>query len=126
MADAAMIERRSATRRRTIIGGLIEQPGTRGTMSCMVRDLSPAGARLEFHNTGTVGDRFALVMPQKGRRAEARVVWRTFGEAGVAFDGPLATVGPDMLTQQEVERSRVSEARRHALEATLAQLSRTA
>ncbi|HRJ68031.1 MAG TPA: PilZ domain-containing protein [Beijerinckiaceae bacterium] len=81
-----MQDARQQARLKTYIGARIEQPYPLGTMNCIVRDLSTGGARIAFHNTASVVNRFTLVMPCKGRRVAARVVWRNFGEAGVAFE----------------------------------------
>ena len=79
-----MQEKRKSPRKKTFLGGTLEFSGT-STMSCLVRNLSAAGARVEFHNTSAMSCRLTLVIPQKDMRQEARIIWRNFGAAGVEF-----------------------------------------
>lgn len=120
-----MQERRSNQRMKTYIGGRIEQTHPLGSMDCIVREISPGGARIAFHNTSTVADRFTLVLPRKDRSIPASIAWRRFGEAGVRFDpaqsDALAHIAlPTVSTE---EKLRASEAKRRELQARLDRLN---
>ena len=123
-----MQNQRAHARHKTYIGARIEQPHGLGTMNCIIRNLSPDGACLEFHNTATVVDRFVLVVPSRDRRLAARIVWRAFGEAGVTFETALpdsaAVRGQSTISADE--RLRASEAERRALKAKLADMNEMA
>ena len=116
-----MQNQRARDRLKTYIGARIEQPHGLGTMNCIVRNMSPDGACLEFHNTATVVDRFVLVVPSRDRRCTARVAWRAFGAAGVAFETsqPDSDAGSGLPTLSADDRLRTSEAARRALQARL-------
>lgn len=54
--------------------------------TCIVKDISAAGARLLLPEAGDVPDRFHLSLDPSGDRWPCRVVWRQIGEVGVAFN----------------------------------------
>jgi hypothetical protein len=55
-------------------------------MDCLIRDISPTGARLELSGAATIPDRFTLLVPQTGKTFEATIKWRRGDEVGVAFE----------------------------------------
>lgn len=123
-----MQNQRQHVRTKTYIGARIEQPHPLGTVDCIVRDLSAAGARIAFDSSATVVDRFTLVMPGKDRRVAACIVRRGYGEAGVAFQevSPDAERPYDLPSVTTEERLRASEARRRILQARLDRLDELA
>jgi hypothetical protein len=85
VADEDGQERRSTPRQRTLKGGKIVFNAGRSVISCTVRSLSPAGARLTVASVVGIPDAFELqVMAEKPR--PCRVVWRAAAELGVAFE----------------------------------------
>ena len=80
-----MVEKRKATRSRTLLGGVIAFNNCESTMDCQVRNLSADGAKVTFSNTAVVPDQFDLKISRKERSFRTRMIWRKLNEAGVAF-----------------------------------------
>ena len=60
-------------------------------MSCIVRNISPAGAAIDVENPAFVPQRFRLVMAKDSSVRECRVIWIQKGRIGLAFlDGQPA------------------------------------
>ena len=81
-----MTERRRHPRPRTYIGAQIVFNQRRSVLDCLVRNLSQAGARLEFTNAALVPEAFDLVMPYREQTHQVRVRWRSRDVAGVALE----------------------------------------
>ncbi len=77
------MEKRRADRTRVLKAGMIEFPG--GAFSCMVRNLSEAGAALDVPSPSGIPDHFTLVIPTEGSRFSCYRVWRKDRRIGVAF-----------------------------------------
>ncbi len=80
-----MHERRKSIRKRTILGGVIAFNRRCSSMNCVLRNLSPEGAKVVFDNTATVPDEFDLSINQQKRSLRARVIWRRVDQAGLMF-----------------------------------------
>lgn len=80
-----MEDRRRESRQRSYLGAQLQFGNRTQTLDCLVRNITPHGARIEFHNSATLPGRFTMVIPQKGTRHDARIVWRGFEAAGVEF-----------------------------------------
>jgi hypothetical protein len=79
-----MSERRTESRRRTLLGGRLAADRLT-TRDCLVRDLTVQGARLKCRTTG-LGDDVTLEIPSiDGFRRDARIVWRRLEDCGVVF-----------------------------------------
>jgi len=114
-----MFERRKSIRSRTYLGGVIAFNRRASTMNCDVRNLSPAGAKVVFTNTGVIPDQFDLTIARKERSFRVRMVWRGLNEAGVAFLKEYIPIGPvplewakrlrDSKTENAVLRQRISQ-----------------
>lgn len=79
-------ERRLAPRRNTMIDAIIVFDGGRRYMTCIIRDLSEGGAKLEVEKVIGVPNSFDLIAP--GHRPHScRVAWRALKEIGVQFVG---------------------------------------
>jgi len=116
-----MVEKRKATRSRTLLGGVIAFNNRASTMDCQVRNLSAGGAKVKFTNTAVVPDQFDLQIARKERSFRARMVWRAPNEAGVAF---LSEYNNDVPVPLELARQlRECEAEKTALRKRVAQLS---
>jgi hypothetical protein len=57
----------------------------RSVLDCLIRDISPYGARLIFSDTVTTPDVLDLYIPQKEQTLRTHVIWRHGQEMGVAF-----------------------------------------
>ena len=114
-----MAERRKSVRNRTYLGGVIAFNDRASTMDCLIRNLSPDGARLSFYEVQTLPDQFELTITRRNHSYPARIAWRGPTEAGVTFyedrNAPIPL--------EWVRRLRQSEAENAALRQRIAQLS---
>ena len=88
------LERRRAARQKSLLRGTIPFNNRRSILDCVIRDISPYGARLIFADTVTVPDVFQLNIPQKGQTLRAHIIWRHGNEVGVAFAQHAQVEGP--------------------------------
>jgi hypothetical protein len=91
-----MGERRRAARQRTFKAAKIEL-NRDGAARCMVRNLSPTGAFLEFGTPTDLPDKFVLVILSNHAQRNCEVVWRQRNRIGIAFTGPefSGSITPD-------------------------------
>ena len=54
-------------------------------MSCVVRNISPAGAAIDVDNPAFVPQRFRLVMAKDSSVRDCRVIWIQKNQIGLAF-----------------------------------------
>src|SRR3954470_16157138 len=79
------VERRRITRQKSFLRGSIHFNNRRSVVDCLVRDISPYGARLIFSDAVTTPDVLELYIPQKEQTLRVNVIWRHGQEVGVAF-----------------------------------------
>jgi PilZ domain len=79
-----MDEKRTVERHRLLKAGTIEFGG--GAITCMVRNMSNAGAALDVASPLGVPDHFTLVFDSDGLHMPCHVVWRRLKRIGVVFD----------------------------------------
>jgi len=81
-------ERRDEARGRAIRGAKIVFNNKQSVLDCVIRDISGTGARLRVDGAATLPERFLLRLPAREGVVErpVRVVWRSVGDVGVAFD----------------------------------------
>src|SRR6187402_3209103 len=116
-----MVEKRKASRSRTLLGGVIAFNKRASTMDCQVRNLSAGGAKVTFSNTAVVPDQFDLKIARKERSFQVRTIWRAPNEIGVVF---LSEYNQDVPIPFEwAKRLRDCEAEKAALRKRIAQLS---
>jgi hypothetical protein len=115
-----MNDRRRSSRLRSYLGGRIDF-GWNSAMDCLVRNLSPEGAKLLFTNTLAVGDTFDLAIPQHGRTRRVRVAWRKPDEMGVRFLDAQAR--SNVVPIETARRIRTLEAEKAALQRRLTELA---
>jgi PilZ domain len=78
-------ERRKTSRQRSFLRGMVHFNNQRSVLDCLIRDISPYGARLVFSDTVTIPDVLELYIPQKEQTLRVHVVWRHGEEVGVMF-----------------------------------------
>ena len=83
-------ERRKHTRTSSYLGGRVAFNHLYATTDCLIRNISPEGCRLVFHAPTALPAHFVLSIPTREQAINARLVWRTEKEAGVAFEVPEA------------------------------------
>jgi hypothetical protein len=79
-----MVEKRNEQRHRLLKTGTIKFGGS--AITCMVRNMSIAGAALDVTSPDAVPEHFTLVFDSEGRHMACHVVWRKEKRVGVAFD----------------------------------------
>jgi hypothetical protein len=87
------VERRKATRQKSFLRGTVHFNNRRSALDCLIRDISPYGARLIFSGSVTLPDVVELHIPQKEHTSRAHVIWRHGQEVGVAFAQHVALDG---------------------------------
>jgi len=79
------VERRRTARQKSFLRGMIYFNNRRNAVDCLIRDISPYGARLIFSDSVTTPDVLELYIPQKEQTLRAHVIWRHGQEVGAAF-----------------------------------------
>ena len=77
-------DRRKLPRHRTFKGGTISSASVAG-ITCVVRNLSAAGAMLEVESEAGIPDEFTLVIKPEYLKRTCRVIWRSAQRIGVHF-----------------------------------------
>jgi PilZ domain len=80
-----MDERRRSAREPTYLLGVIYSNHGRDALSCVIRDYSYEGARIEIFDPINVPDELELHIPQRNRLVHATVRWRHGNKIGLAF-----------------------------------------
>jgi hypothetical protein len=78
-------ERRRIARQKSFLRGMVYFNNRRSVADCLIRDISPYGARLIFSDTITTPDIIDLYIPQKEQTLRSHVIWRIGHDVGVAF-----------------------------------------
>ena len=110
------VERRKITRQKSFLRGTIYFNNRRNAVDCLIRDISPYGARLIFSAAVTTPDVLDLYIPQKEQTLRIHVIWRHGQEVGVAFaqadpvDRPAATGRPCRARRAARDRDRGAQA----------------
>ncbi len=78
-------ERRGAPRIDLEIDGSIKSCGRYTPRSCVVRNISETGAKLQVESVDYVPDAFQLHLEDEGFSTDCVVVWRSQTEVGVVF-----------------------------------------
>ena len=79
------VERRRAARQKSFLRGMIYFNNRLNAVDCLIRDISPYGARLIFSDAVTTPDVLELYIPQKEQTVRVHAIWRHGQELGVAF-----------------------------------------
>jgi hypothetical protein len=84
-AESRTTERRRIARQKSFLRGMVYFNNRRSVADCLIRDISPYGARLIFSDTVTTPDIIDLYIPQKEQTLRSHVIWRIGHDVGVAF-----------------------------------------
>lgn len=76
-------ERRKSPRRRALLAGVLHDPNKASTWSCIVRNLSDDGARLEIASAFWVPNEFGIEIEARNIHRLASVVWKDTTSIGV-------------------------------------------
>ena len=83
--EERQVERRRVARQKSFLRGMIYFNNRRNAVDCLIRDISPYGARLIFSDSVSTPDDFELYIPQKEQTLRVHAIWRHGQEVGVAF-----------------------------------------
>ena len=83
--ESRTFERRKVSRHKSFLRGMIYFNNKRNVVDCLIRDISPYGARLIFSDAVGTPDVMDLHIPQKEQTLRTHVIWRHGREVGVAF-----------------------------------------
>jgi PilZ domain len=78
-------ERRVSSRARRLFGAKIVFNNNSSVIDCVLRDLSPQGARLLVPSTNGIPDQFELRINRNGECLPSKVAWRLNDQLGVTF-----------------------------------------
>jgi hypothetical protein len=81
-----MNDKRSTPRLRSFLKGRVLFNGGQNSLECLIRDISPTGARLELSASITLPDRFDLYLPHRDETCKVQIQWRRGSQLGVAFE----------------------------------------
>jgi hypothetical protein len=81
-----MDDKRSTPRLRSFLKGRVLFNGGQNSLDCLIRDISPTGARLELSASVTLPDRFDLYLPHREETCKVHSQWRRGTQLGVAFE----------------------------------------
>ena len=79
------VEKRSATRRRTLKAARIIFNKGASTLDCTLRNLSDTGAAIEVASTVGIPEEFDLLVLADKSAYRCHVVWRSMGRLGLHF-----------------------------------------
>jgi hypothetical protein len=92
-----MQDRRREQRWPAYLGGTITYSKRVAVLDCLVRNISPRGARLTIAS-GIVPDAFELHIPQQQAEYHARMRWRSADAIGVEFSHAQDAAAPVPLS----------------------------
>jgi hypothetical protein len=84
MSSTSSMERRPKRRRRVLLGGIVAFADGSHSFNCIIRDVSETGARV-FPRGQQVPSDFYLIHIRDRVVYEAKIVWKSGKEVGVAF-----------------------------------------
>ena len=95
-----MVEHRSATRVRAVLKGEIRYDNGLRSTSCVIRDLSATGARLELPGDLALPDHFDLHIEKKNQTRPAVMKRKRGVEVGIAFTDITETLAASALHER--------------------------
>ncbi len=81
-----MNDKRTTPRLRSFLKGRVLFNGGQNSLECLIRDISPTGARLELSASVTLPDRFDLYLPHRDETSKVQIQWRRGSQLGIAFE----------------------------------------
>ena len=79
------VEARSEPRKRTLLGAKVVSRDGIYSCDCMIREISPSGARINISNAVIIASPFFLIDHQSQIMFEAKIIWRNATQAGLKF-----------------------------------------
>lgn len=97
-----MTERRRVQRNRTYLSGRIAYANRLCTSDCIVRNLTPYGAMLDFGHTVGLPHQFELTIRHRGESRQAQIIWRSDAAVGVSLQDPNRAVVTSIETARRI------------------------
>ncbi|MCP1969281.1 PilZ domain-containing protein [Bradyrhizobium elkanii] len=113
-----MRDRRQSVRDKVFYGAVAEINERGSTMDCVVRNISEAGACVEFGDAVHLPEEMNLSVAHKGRSFLARLIWRQANKVGLAF----RIMTSDTPVSDLDERVRRSEIKKRQLQRRINEL----
>lgn len=114
-------DKRTSDRIRSFLRAQIIFNNRMTTIDCIIKNISPTGAKVALNDTLAVPTEFDIYIPQRGRSHHARLVWRDKDSIGIDFiDAHAATVAAPVPEMPEIPA--FGEARLRELEVQNAEL----
>lgn len=120
----AMRDRRTQQRSRTYLGAQAVHDQRYCATDCLIRNMSPAGARLIFAGRAMIPSVFDLITRPAGPSRRVQVVWRLDYDVGVRFIDHRDAAAP--LPLDAAQRIRALKAENDALRRRVRDLSESA
>jgi PilZ domain len=115
-----MQDRRRMVRNRVYYGGRLAFNARSSTVSCIVRDYTDLGAKVEFEGAVLLPFSLEFAIERRGLECPARVAWCDRNAAGLAFADAQET--SDIIPLDLARRLRASERANLRLKAHIDQL----
>jgi hypothetical protein len=102
-----MDERRKSHRDRVIYGGVVTAIDSgSATRSCVIRNLSPEGAGLEFGSALGVPETIDLTIAKTAHTRRSKIVWQRGNLAGATFVGTPDAANLDARLRKSEKKKR--------------------
>jgi PilZ domain len=115
-----MHEKRQLRRQRVYYGGVVAFNGRNSTITCVVRNFTRFGAKIELGSTALLPDQVDFTVARKEISCAARLVWRDQHAAGLAFVD-MAGMG-DVIPLEWARKLSASKRANRQLQARIDQL----
>jgi hypothetical protein len=115
-----MNDRRQLPRNRVYYGGELVFNGRNSTLTCIVRNFSTRGAKIEIEGSAVLPDKLDFTVERAGLSCLARMVWRNQTEAGLVFAEERAA--DDVVPLDRARKLRASERTNKLLQSRIEQL----
>lgn len=99
-----MLKDRHSVRSRALLKATIRFYNRNVTIDCLVRDISPTGAKIELDRTSVLPGEFELEIPQRSAVYPCELKWRRENAVGVSFK---ENMDPGVAHYGEFARARI-------------------
>ncbi len=113
-----MQDRRQSVRDKVLYGGVAGVGEGRGSVNCVVRNLSEHGACVELDSGTRLPEQIRLTITRRDRSVLARIIWRQANRLGLAFRSMLTDADGSDLDA----RLRASEKKKRQLQRRINEL----
>ena len=87
LAIPHVVDRRDGRRARVLKAGKLVYDRRHSVIDCIIRDISPLGARIRTPQNLAIPDELELLVVSDAELHPAKVLWRSYTECGLLFTG---------------------------------------